>query len=139
MDGATQRSGIEIDESDLPLLRVAYRGLPDEQTWKDHFVWLSDFVRREQRFAAVVDVRQGGQTIPTHRRQFAEWLKRDWVLVKRHSLGAGVIVANPMQRGLITAVTWLVPMPNPIKVVSTPTDAEVFARKCLRQAGLESG
>jgi hypothetical protein len=48
-----------------------------------------------------------------------------------------LVIQSPMIRGVLKAILWIEPMPQPYKVCATKDEAIAFLRERLRAAGME--
>ena len=124
-------SPIVFDERHDPLFYIAYPAPFADEDWK----------RLGERFDALLDRGtpfgwiNDGRTphLPTA-------LQRDWIAAhqKRRAAdyrrlvpGVAMVLTNPAVRGIMTAITWLHPLPFPVKTFEHVGDAETFLRGAL--------
>ena len=48
---------VVFDETDKPLMRMTYQGLCDDAEWQRHIDQMSEWARRGDRYAVVIDAR----------------------------------------------------------------------------------
>jgi len=72
---------------------------------------------------------------PVLRRQ-AEWLKQHRDEVARMSLGAALVIESPIVRGMLKALLWLQPMPQPHLVTNSVAQALGWLRARLVEANV---
>jgi hypothetical protein len=124
---------IAIDEKLWPLVVFRFR---------DHvsMAELEEYLRRQEVMMArreltvslVLTDNLKMWEAPVLRRQ-AEWIKQHYVQLKRTSLGAALVIRSPVVRGMLKAVLWLQPMPQPHFVTNTVEEALVWLRARLRE------
>ena len=127
-----------MDESRWPLAQVTFRGAPDDGAFEAYFAWNSRILERCERYACVVDAREVKQISAMQRRRQAEWMKRNHDALKEFSVGVAFVIDSPLVRGILTAILWLAPLPQPHFIASTGGEAERWALDRLRLVGLEA-
>ena len=122
-----------FDESEKPLMRMTYQGVPDEPEWERHIATMSDWARRGEVYGVVIDAREVGRIPATLRRSIMDWITRDKAHLKAHCAGGAMIFASPLQQGLWTAISWVTPSPIPVKMFSDLPSAENWVRSQLNE------
>ena len=122
-----------FDEREKPLMRMTYRGVPDEAEWQRHIDVMSDWARRGEVYGVVIDAREVGRIPATQRRGIMDWITRDKQHLKVNCVGGALIFASPLQQGLWTAISWVTPSPIPVKIFREVQAAEVWVRKQLEE------
>src|SRR5437868_3691747 len=51
-------------------------------------------------------------------RRQADWIKSNYDLLQRYSVGAALVLQSPLVRGMLKAILWIQPMPQPHLVCS---------------------
>jgi hypothetical protein len=120
-----------FDESEKPLMRMTYQGVPDEAEWERHIATMSDWARRGEVYGVVIDAREVGRIPPTQRRGIMDWITRDKAYLRANCAGGALIFASPLQQGLWTAISWVTPSPIPVKMFSDVPSAEAWVRAQL--------
>jgi hypothetical protein len=120
-----------FDESEKPLMRMTYRGVPDEDAWARHIATMSDWARRGEVYGVVIDAREVGRIPATQRRGIMDWITRDKIHLRANCAGGALIFASPLQQGLWTAISWVTPSPIPVKMFSDVSSAEQWVRAQL--------
>lgn len=120
-----------FDESDKPLMRMTYQGVPDEAEWQRHIDVMSDWARRGETYAVLIDAREVGRIAPTQRRGIMEWIKRDTAHLRTYCAGGALVFASPLQQGLWTAISWVTPAPIPVKIFRDLEPGEAWLRQQL--------
>jgi hypothetical protein len=120
-----------FDESEKPLMRMTYQGVPDEAEWERHIATMSDWARRGEVYGVVIDAREVGRIPATQRRGIMDWITRDKAHLRAHCAGGAMVFASPLQQGLWTAISWVTPSPIPVKMFSDVPSAEAWVRAQL--------
>ncbi len=120
-----------FDESRRPLMRMTYQGLCDDAEWRRHVGRMSEWARRGEPYAVVIDARQVGRVPATQRKAITEWIDRDRQHLKVNCAGGALIFSSPIQQGLWTAISWVTPSPIPVKVFRDVSAAESWLRDML--------
>ncbi len=126
-------SQVIFDETDRPLCRMAYKGLCDAAEWQAHIDQMSEWARRGDKYAVVIDARQVGRVSPMQRKGIVEWINRDRQHLKANCAGGALIFASSIQLGLWTAIVWVTPIPIPVKVFRDVPSAEAWLRGQLEE------
>jgi hypothetical protein len=113
-----------FDESDAPLYRTSYEGVPSKEEWDAHFHRFTRWARSGIPYAVVIDARQVGSLPATHRKAIVAWIDRDRFHLTANCRGGALVFSNRLQRGLWTAITWVTPIPVPVKVFGDLSAAE---------------
>jgi hypothetical protein len=122
-----------FDEKDKPLMRMTYQGLCDDAEWKRHVDVMSDWARRGDPYAVVIDAREVGRVPPTQRRAIMEWINRDRQQLKMNCAGGALIFSSALQQGLWTAISWVTPSPIPVKIFRDLSSAEAWLHDQLQE------
>ena len=122
-----------FDESEKPLMRMTYQGVPDEAEWQRHIDVMSDWARRGDLYGVVIDAREVGRIPATLRRGIMDWITRDKQHLRANCAGGALIFASPLQQGLWTAISWVTPSPIPVKIFRELAPAEAWVRAQLEK------
>lgn len=117
-----------FDESEKPLMRMTYLGVPDDVEWQRHIDVMSEWAHRGELYGVVIDAREVGRIAPTQRRGIMDWITRDKQHLRAHCAGGALVFASPLQQGLWTAISWVTPSPIPVKIFRDITPAEAWVR-----------
>ena len=124
-----------FDETKRPLCRMTYEGICDDSEWNRHIDVMSEWARRGDPYAVVIDAREIGRVSPVQRKEIVDWINRDRQFLKAHCAGGALVFASPMQQGLWTAIVWVTPIPIPVKVFRDLVSAERWLRGLLEEKG----
>jgi hypothetical protein len=122
-----------FDEKDKPLMRMTYQGLSDDAEWQRHIDQMSEWARRGDHYAVVIDAREVGRVPATQRKGIVDWINRDRQHLRTNCAGGALIFSNPIQQGLWTAIAWVTPTPIPVKIFRDIPSAEAWLRGLLEE------
>jgi hypothetical protein len=114
---------IEIDDRHWPLVLFRFSG-------EVSLAQLNEYLKRQEEFfergtpmgSLVLTENLRMWDAPVLRRQ-AEWIKQNVAVLRRYSVGAALIIHSPVVRGMLKAILWIQPMPQPHVVCSTADEA----------------
>jgi len=124
---------VTFDETDKPLMRMTYQGLCDDAEWQRHVDQMSEWARRGDHYAVVIDAREVGRVPATQRRGIVDWINRDRQHLKTNCAGGALIFSSPLQQGLWTAIAWVTPTPIPVKIFRDIPSSEAWLRGLLEE------
>ncbi len=124
---------VTFDERERPLMRMTYQGLCNDAEWQAHIDQMSEWARRGDVYAVVIDAREVGRVPPVQRKGIVDWINRDRQHLKANCAGGALIFSSPVQQGLWTAIVWLTPIPIPVKVFRDVSSAEEWLRELLEE------
>jgi hypothetical protein len=81
---------------------------------------------RRAPFVVLHDARCIPHVDEAHTRQFLEQLEPRREAIGRYVLAYAAIVSSPMEQGLITAFTWFVRLPLPLRIFRRESEARSF-------------
>ena len=122
-----------FDESDAPLYRTFYEGVPPKDEWDAHFDRFTGWARAGIPYAVAIDAREVGSLPANHRKAIVDWIDRDRFHLTANCCGGALIFSNRLQRGLWTAITWVTPIPVPVKVFGDMASAEAWLTGLLHR------
>lgn len=114
-------------------MRMTYQGLCDDAEWQRHIGQMSQWARRGDLYAVVIDAREVGRVPATQRRGIIEWIQNDRQHLKANCAGGALIFTSALQQGLWTAISWVAPSPIPVKIFREVPSAEVWLRGQLQE------
>lgn len=129
-------SAIEFDERRWPLVRVTFRGTAADDVFDAYLARMSALVRRGERIATVLDARRAGGTPAVQRRKQAAWQAHHADELRKNVVGTAFVIDLPIIRGVLTAILWLSPLPQPHVVVATLDEADRWALERLHASGV---
>jgi hypothetical protein len=102
-----------VDSTWFPLLIQRWNGKADETALDDFCLAVDDAARRALRentaYASVVLSATRADVDGAQRRRLARWMRNTPLELRERSAGVFLVLANPLQRGTISALRWLVP------------------------------
>jgi hypothetical protein len=140
--GLREFGRLRVESSDWPIIVTQFpeNRVSDEELLGtlDHLeALLRDADSRRERIFFVTDItrmRQHPQA--AQRKMTAEWMTRTFALGKVASAGAAHVTPSSLLRGLITAVAWIQPPPQPQCCVATLDDAIARGIERLEAVGM---
>lgn len=118
----------QLDDSRWPIAVMSVvdsdgHAPPDPDTFFQALERLRDRVGRR---AVVIDLTH---TAPDamRRKRFVEWTTENLPDLQKTLICAAGVAPNPLQRGLITGVTWFVTAPCPTKIFATRAEALLWS------------
>lgn len=124
---------VSFDESEKPLMRMAYHGVSEDAEWQRHIDVMSDWARRGELYAVVIDAREVGRVPATQRRGIMDWINNDRQHLKANCAGGALVFASALQQGLWTAISWVTPSPIPVKIFRDISSAEAWLQVMLQE------
>jgi hypothetical protein len=101
--------------------------------------YISEFetlLERNERFAAVFDARHARPLDVRLVEKKAKWMDDNAQRLKRLNVGIAFVIPSPMIRGVLQAILWLHPIPQPYNVCDAMPQALDWIARRLRQNGL---
>ena len=109
--------GLIFDDNAWPLLYVRFPSKPLSDEGFEYFIErYTATVERRIPFATILDSRGLTTAITANqRKRLTEWFDVTGDLAGEHHFGIAVLISNALIRGALIAVTWVKPIPVPIK------------------------
>ena len=122
--------GLTFDETAWPLLYVRFPSKPLSDEGFEYFIKrYTLFVERRAQFATILDSRGLSTAITAQqRRRLAEWFAVTGELASEVHFGIAVLISNSVIRGALMAVTWIAPIPVPVKPFGSVADSAPWLR-----------
>ena len=118
----------QFDDSRWPIVQVTTPDyILDEAAFLHYLDQLSSYHERRELFGFLFDVRSSPPMPARQRRLIAERIDSDVVRFGRRCPCA-LVVANPLQSGVVKVVMWLLHEPHPVSVFSSIPAAEDWLR-----------
>jgi hypothetical protein len=122
---------IQIDQRRWPIVVFTFRGVVTPAELEEYLQTSERILAKGERYAGVVLADEVKPLdVPLMRRQ-AAWIKEHEAALRRQSLGVAFVIGSPMIRGVLRAILWLQPMPQPHTLVSTEEEAIAWVRNAL--------
>lgn len=130
--------GLIFDDAAWPLLYVRFPSKPLSDEGFEFFITsYTATVERRIAFATILDSRGLSTAITAQqRKRLTEWFDVTGDLAGQHHFGIAVLMSNPIIRGALKAVTWVKPIPVPIKPFGSIADAAPWIRTIFEERGL---
>lgn len=91
--------------------------------------------KAEGRKIAMISVGTSDSGMTSRQRvRSAEWVRDHTPLLRSACVGQGVVVGGAIQRGVLTAILWMIEYPIPIKAHSSEDDAQRWVRLLFAQS-----
>jgi hypothetical protein len=127
--GGSALPAYELDTSRWPLVVLTpTTAVRDPVALDGMYAALERLLSREKRFLFLFDMR-GGASDAQRRKRFIDWVARHNDAISRYAIATAVVVGTAMERGFVTAATWVVNTPCPVRVFGDMVDAEAWLRK----------
>lgn len=85
-------------------------------------------------FGSLHDIRGLPALDALQRKKFSDYIKRRGPLLQRFIAAHGVVVRSNIERGIVTAVLWVSPVPFPVRVFDSTIEAEKWVRDQIAKA-----
>lgn len=129
-------AGIEIRTDLLPLVRITNH---EHTTDADYVALLSEvkkLIDRGDKFVVMALSRGVAFPNPAQRKIIADFMPTVKGRMERCSLGTAMVLTNPVQRGAITALNWIMRPDVPMVAVETEAEGLSWCRAQLEKAGV---
>jgi len=127
--------GLIFDDNAWPLLYVRFPSKPLSDEGFEYFIErYTATVERRIPFATILDSRGLTTAITANqRKRLTEWFDVTGDLAGEHHFGIAVLISNALIRGALMAVTWVKPIPVPIKPFGSIADASTWVREIFAE------
>lgn len=128
---------IQINETHWPLVVFTFGGHITAEELENYLKASERMLARNEKYIGLVlTERMAPLELPLMRRQ-AAWIKQHHASLREQSLGVALVISSPMLRGVLKAILWLQPMPQPHTVCSTAEEALAWIKIRTRTRKLE--
>ena len=125
---------IEVDEHLWPLVIFRFRFRPSMEELEAYLARQDVMLARREPMVSLVLAEEAKLwETPVLRRQ-AEWIKEHEALLRQYSLGVAMVMQSPIVRGMLKAILWIQPMPQPYTVCSTVEEGLRWLRERVASA-----
>ena len=136
-------AAVVIDQRHLPsLMFVSWHGQATEKVVRGYFGWMNQFHRDlgdRQRYVMVVDLMDNQPVSASARKMIAQVYAENFGEEdQRFSLGMILVVQNPLLRGAMTAVGWLIKHDLKLHFAGSNKEAIADALTLFQQGGVSS-
>lgn len=127
--------GLIFDDNAWPLLYVRFPSKPLSDEGFEYFIErYTATVERRIPFATILDSRGLTTAITANqRKRLTEWFDVTGDLAGEHHFGIAVLISNALIRGALMAVTWVKPIPVPVKPFGSIADASTWVREIFAE------
>lgn len=110
----------ELDDRYFPLLIVLAPPSFDDESFADLFKFFEGAFRRRSRYALVIDT-SAVVSVPSAKQRalISAWEKVNVQETRRWNVGVSLVVTSALVRGVLTALTWIVPAETQRSTVAT--------------------
>jgi hypothetical protein len=121
---APRRYGFDLQYFPLVVVLVTSPEAVDEDGIRELFARFADLYRARKRYAILMDTTAAREVPNAKQRKVLTDLYKECIPnVRRWCVGSATVVDSALVRGVITAVTWVVPPPCPLVNVATRKEA----------------
>jgi hypothetical protein len=124
-----------LDDSRWPLVVFTAVGEQTERNFEDYLADCDAVLRRRQPHGTIFDARRAAPIGPKLRKRQVDWLVRNEALLRGYRVATGLVMATPLQRGVLRAILWMRPLPYVYCVESSFEAARGFVCKRLLERG----
>jgi hypothetical protein len=131
-------SRIEVDLQWFPVVLQRWPDPVSDAALEVFFQAIDDAARRAQRehtFYVTVSAAQGVLE-PAQRRRVAQWIRTQPRELRERAIGSYVVIKAPVQRGIVTALRWVLPEMKAVFAVDTIESAVEGALATLKARGV---
>jgi hypothetical protein len=130
--------GLIFDDSAWPLLYVRF---PSKALSDEGFTYFIErytaVVERRVPFATLLDSRGPTTAITANqRKQLTDWFDVTGELAEEYHFGIALLISNTLIRGALRAVTWVKPVPVPVKPFGSIAEASDWVREIFAERGI---
>src|SRR5689334_13107780 len=133
MPNAVPANEPKFDESRWPVVVVTPPAHPLEgAAFEKYLVDVSRYYKRGQAFGLVFDIRRAPPLNAAQRRRISEEIDRSATEYPAIRVVQGIVLASAVQRGIVSAITWLTKQPVTTAVFADVDEAVIWAQRELR-------
>jgi hypothetical protein len=138
MRPAVHEFGLIFDDAAWPLLYVRFPSKPLSDEGFAYFIErYTASVERRTPFATILDSRGPTTAITARQRQMlTDWFDVTGELAGEYHFGIAVLINSAFIRGALKAVTWVKPIPVPVKPFGSIADAAPWVREIFAEQQL---
>jgi hypothetical protein len=126
-------AGLEVAVDHFPLVRIVVRGGATDDDYRELFTRMNMVMDRGERFVCLAEAQGAGFPSATQRRIINEWYPSLKARVNQLSVGQGLVLTTALQRGAITALSWIMRPDVPMAAFETRADALAWCRDRLAE------
>ncbi len=125
----------KVDENG-PLITFAFRDHVSDREFDEYLAFYDRLVARNEPWVSLFDARE---VRPLESKQVwrqADWIKRNAAALRKLNLGIAFVIPSPVIRGVLKAILWLQPLPQPHVVVANMSAGYGWCELQLKAGGL---
>lgn len=123
---------IDIDTRDQSVHRYVYRGFVPDVELEEALDGMKRELEKaysEKRMIGYVSISTPDTSMTSKQRaRIAEWIRQETPLIKLACAGHALVIPGAVQRGVFTAIMWLVTVPMPIRAFASSDEGEAWLR-----------
>src|SRR5215471_11476687 len=104
---------IEVDERLWPLVIFRFRFRPSMEELEAYLARQDAMLARREPMVSLVLAEEAKLWETAVLRRQADWIKHNQDQLRQYSLGAALVLQSPIVRGMLKAILWIQPMPQP--------------------------
>jgi len=124
-----------VDETG-PLTTFVFRERVSDADFDKYLSLYDAIVARGEPWVSIFDARDVRPLDSKQVRRQAEWIKRNREALSKLNVGIAFVIPSPMIRGVLKAILWMQPLPQPHVVVASISAAYAWCVLQLKAAGL---
>jgi hypothetical protein len=125
------------DDLNWPLVTCQWHGETNDAGLDEYYVHIDRALAKKTPFAVVFDVSRGTAFGPKERKRTTRELEAREAPMKQNMI-VGLVLGGQLQRGFVTALTWLSPPPFEQKVFVSVQEARAWCESRLAARRVES-
>jgi hypothetical protein len=129
----TNEGTVTLDASRPPIRRVTVEGTITEAAVRAYLADAARLLANGDEHVLVYDLLRMNALGAVHRRIQAQWIVEHRVGIRKLCRGAGFAMYSAVQRGALTALLWLTPLPFDHAIFATVVEAESWALQQMKQ------
>jgi len=129
---------IQIEETQWPLVTFTFSGKVTLAEMVDYLATCERYIQLDERYIGLVLVKDLSPMDGAAIRLQANWVKAQEGWLRRKSLGVALVLPSLWMVGLLRAVLWIQPMPQPYLVCGSVEEAMPWIQERIRLAGIDS-
>ncbi len=134
MRGTHEWGSVTLDASRPPIRRVTVEGTITEAAVRAYLADAARLLDTGAEHVLVYDLLRMNALGAVHRRIQAEWIVEHRLAIRKLCRGAGFAMCSAVQRGALTALLWLTPLPFGHAIFATVAEAESWALQQMKHS-----
>ena len=129
---------IEIEETQWPMVTVTFSGKVTAAEMAEYLTAMERYHRSDDRYIGLVSIRDLKPPDASIIRIQADWVKKHEAQLRKQSLGVALVLPSLWMVGMVRAVLWIQPMPQPYFICASVDEAMPWLQERLRLAGINT-